>query len=135
MAHQLSRVCLNPKIPTPPAKLACFTPLGYFFFWGGGWLFEADMAVSSTTSHAPAHSVWVAVTKLRYHAWIKKDGGIGITHSCLVSVAKGEMPSLLSCLSYKLAIMGWGLRVNSVLPFFLFFLFFFFPPWLLMRAG
>lgn len=45
-----------------------------------------------------------------------------MTHSCFVSVAKGEMPSLLSCLSNKLAIIGQGLRVNSVLLLFFFFL-------------
>lgn len=64
----------------------------------------------------PTQSGWQSPS--RGLCWIRKDGGIGMTHSCLVSVAKGEMPSLLGCLSNKLAIMGRGLRVNSALLLF-----------------
>lgn len=44
-----------------------------------------------------------------------------MNHSRLVSAARGEMPSLPSCLSNKLAITDLELRVNSMLLLF-------FPP-------
>lgn len=119
MAHQLSRVCLNPK---PLAKLAGLSTVALkhsppFFrvCLKLTWQFSL-----TTTSQAPANLVLVAVIQPRAEGicWIRKVREHGITHFCLVTVAKGKMPSLPSWQSNKLSIMGRGFRVNSMLLLF-----------------
>lgn len=121
--------CLpQPQTPAKLAGLATFALKRWAPFWVCLKPTWQPPPTSPTTPHPFSLGGRHSGRQQSWVCWIREGRELGMTHSHLVSAARGEMPSLPGCLSNKLAITGLGLRVNSMLLLF-------FHPRLLMRGG